>query len=86
MAKKLYRLADLARSKKVHRGRTWLSAARRCSVALHGREPLVFRVEGREHPRLTELQPVLDWIAQNPDFKEREVYRRVARPEPSKPG
>ncbi len=86
MAKaKLYRLADLARSKKVRRGRTWLSAARRCSLDLNRREPLIFQVAGREHPRLTELAPVLEWIAKNPDFTEREVYRRKKKSEPKAP-
>lgn len=72
----VFTLADLARSRRVGRGRTWLAAARRCSPARNGREPLVFRVQGRPHPRLTELEPVLAWIGANPDFREREVYRR----------
>lgn len=76
---RVYRIADLARSRLVRRGRTWLTAARKSSPSLNGREPLVFRVNGQAHPRLTELQPVLDWIAANPDFREREVYRRAAK-------
>jgi hypothetical protein len=53
----------------IPRGETWLSAARHRKV-----NPLKFT-----HGDMTELPPVLDWIAANPDFRIAQVWRRSAK-------
>lgn len=81
MAKQqLFTLSELARHKLVGYGRTWLTAARKCSPGLNGREPLKF-----SHGRRTQLKPVLEWVRLNPDFVEREVFRRRPRGGPGRP-